>query len=202
MSTSEQPNGRRADVNRETTETQIALSLDLDGSGRYAVESPVGFLNHMLELFARHGAFDLTVKAAGDTHVDDHHLVEDVGICLGQAFDKALGDKAGITRYGNATVPMDEALVTCDLDLSGRPFLAFSLRCEKPKVGTFDVELCEEFFRAFAMNARLTLHVRQHSGANCHHLIEAAFKATARALRTAVACAPGTSGVPSTKGVL
>lgn len=193
---------RTAIVNRETTETKIVLSLTLDGRGTYQVDTPVGFLNHMLELFARHGRFDLTLNAAGDTEVDDHHLVEDVGIVLGDALKQALGDKAGINRYGSTTIPMDEALVSCHLDLSGRPFLALDLHCDKPKVGTFDVELCEEFFRAFAMNALVTLHLRQLAGRNCHHVIEAAFKATARALRTAVSRLPGETAVPSTKGVL
>jgi len=197
-----EPDRRTATLKRDTTETSIALSLTLTGSGTYQVDTPVGFLNHMLELFARHGGFDLTLTASGDTQVDDHHLVEDIGIVLGDAVNQAVGDKAGINRYGSATIPMDEALVSCHLDLSGRPFLAFDLHCDAPKVGTFDVELCEEFFRAFAMNARATVHVRQLAGSNCHHVLEAAFKATARALREAVAHVPGETAVPSTKGVL
>ena len=194
---------RRSLVERKTGETEIRVELVVDGTGAYDIDTGVGFLDHMLELFARHGRFDLTVRCKGDTRVDDHHSTEDIGIALGQAFDEALGDKKGITRYGSMLLPMDESLVLSAADLSGRGFLAYELAIPTEKVGTFDTELTEEFFRAFAMNARCTLHIRQLAGKNSHHIIEAAFKSVARSLRTAVKIDPDTAGeIPSTKGVL
>ena len=192
---------RRGTVERRTKETQIALALNLDGQGKGAVSTGVGFMDHMLDLLARHSGIDLTVKATGDLHVDDHHLVEDVGIVLGQALKKALGDKKGVARYGSATVPMDEALVMCALDLGGRPYLAFGLELPARRVKQFDVELVEEFFRALA-NSGMNIHLRQLAGRNTHHIIEGAFKAFARALGEAVAITGRTKGIPSTKGVL
>lgn len=194
---------RRAEVKRATAETDVRLSLDLDGTGESEIDSGVGFLDHMLTLFARHGRFDLTLKCAGDTQVDDHHSVEDIGICLGRAFREALGDKRGIRRYGDALLPMDEALILSAADLSGRSFLVCALDFPTEKIGSFDTQLVEEFFTAFAANAALTLHLRQLSGKNSHHIAEGAFKAAARALRSAVAIDPEFAGeVPSTKGVL
>jgi imidazoleglycerol-phosphate dehydratase len=194
---------RQANVERKTRETEITLQWNLDGKGRADVQTGVGFLDHMLELFARHGRFDLTVKCQGDTRVDDHHSTEDIGIALGTAFDQALGDKKGITRYGSMLLPMDESLVMSAVDLSGRGFLAYGLSIPTEKVGTFDTELTEEFFRAFAMNARCTLHIRQLAGKNSHHIIEAAFKSVARSLRAAVRIdREAADEVPSTKGVL
>ena len=193
---------RTATINRRTAETDIQLSLDLDGSGKANIETGVGFFDHMLTLLTKHGLFDLDVKADGDLHVDDHHTVEDVGICLGQAIAEALGDKAGITRYGSMTLPMEETLVTSALDLSGR--MAFVYRVEFPseKVGTFDTELVQEFWYAVATNCRMNLHLLLHHGANSHHISEALFKGTARALRTAVSLDPRQPGVPSSKGTL
>jgi imidazoleglycerol-phosphate dehydratase len=193
---------RSAEISRKTAETDIQLSLDLDGAGAADVQTGVGFLDHMLTLFARHGLFDLTVRCRGDLHVDQHHTVEDVGICLGLALDKALGDKAGLVRYGSCTAPMDETLVLVALDLSGRPYTACNLDLRNRKVGEFDAELAPEFFRALATNARLTLHVHQFAGENAHHLIEAAFKGLARALDAATRTDPRVTGVPSTKGSL
>ncbi len=193
---------RTASLRRKTNETDITLELTLDGAGNYDLELPVPFLKHMLELFAKHGAFDLKLIGQGDIEVDDHHLVEDVGIVLGQALAEAVGDKRGITRYGHAWVPMDEALVLCALDLSGRAYFASDLALKSGRVGKFDVQLVHDFFEAFAVNAKLNLHLCQLRGRNRHHIIEAAFKATARALRLAVARDPHTSGVPSTKGTL
>ena len=194
---------RRAEVNRETAETSIRLSLDLDGTGESEIDSGVGFLDHMLTLLARHGRFDLTLKCAGDTQVDDHHSVEDIGICLGRAFREALGDKRGICRYGDTLLPMDEALIQSAVDISGRSFLVFGLDIPTEKIGTFDTELVEEFFTAFTANAGLTLHLRQLSGKNSHHIVEGAFKSVARSLRKAVAVDPEfADDVPSTKGVL
>jgi imidazoleglycerol-phosphate dehydratase len=193
---------RTAEIKRSTRETEIRLALDLDGAGRSQVATGVGFLDHMLELFARHGLFDLTVEARGDRHVDDHHTTEDVGIVLGQAIARAVGDKAGIGRYGHFTLPMDETLVTCALDLSGRPFLGWNVAMPSPSIGTFASELVEEFWRAVACNASMNLHVVLHSGRNTHHVSEAVFKAAARALRMAVAIDPRVEGVPSTKGSL
>ncbi len=194
---------RSARIERNTNETDISLTLCLDGTGESTVATGVGFLDHMLTLFARHGGFDLTVSCKGDTRVDDHHTVEDVGICLGKAFAQALGEKRGVNRYGSIALPMDEALLLAAVDLSGRGGCFLSLDIPTQKVGTFDTELCAEFFQAFAQNAALTLHLRQLSGANSHHIIEGAFKALARSLREAVAVDASRAGeVPSTKGVL
>jgi imidazoleglycerol-phosphate dehydratase len=194
---------RTAEIRRKTAETDIELTLCLDGTGKAEIQSGVGFLDHMLTLFARHGRFDLTLRCAGDTRVDDHHSVEDVGICLGTAFVEALGDKSGVRRYGDALLPMDEALVLAAADMSGRSCLAYALRPTAEKVGTFDTELIEEFFTAFTRAAGVTLHLRQLDGRNTHHILEAAFKAAGRALRQAVAVDPALGGeIPSTKGVL
>jgi imidazoleglycerol-phosphate dehydratase len=194
---------RTADITRETGETRIGLDLGLDGSGAGTRLTGVGFFDHMLDLVARHGRLDLEVSASGDLETGAHHTVEDVGIVLGQALDRALGDRAGITRYGHAVVPMDEARASCTIDISGRPFLRFDAEALPPGVtGDFDHELTEEFFRAVANGARLTLHVSVETGTNAHHMIEAAFKAFARALRAAVAIDPTEAGVPSTKGTL
>ncbi len=194
---------RQAEMRRETAETKIALSLNLDGSGAGEIATGVGFLDHMLTLFARHGGFDLTVSCQGDTWVDDHHSVEDIGICLGQAFREALGEKKGVCRYGQRILPMDEALILAAVDLSGRGGCYYSLEIPTQKVGSFDTELVEEFFIAFAREAGLTLHLRQLAGKNSHHILEGAFKATARALREAAAIdASDADRVPSTKGVL
>ncbi len=194
---------RTAQIERETAETKICLSLDLDGTGQSEVNTGCGFLDHMLTLFARHGMFDLQLTCRGDTGVDDHHTVEDVGIALGQAFAKALGEKRGITRYGSMLLPMDEALVLCALDLSGRALLRWQMQIPTQKVGTFDTELGEEFFWGFVRNAGLTLHLKQLDGTNSHHILEAAFKAFGRALRQAVSpdAAEG-DRIPSTKGSL
>jgi imidazoleglycerol-phosphate dehydratase len=193
---------RTASIDRKTAETDIQLTLNLDGSGQATVATGVGFLDHMLTLFARHGLFDLEVRAEGDLEVDQHHTVEDVGICLGQALAQAAGDKRGIVRYGSFTVPMDEALVLASLDLSGRPFLACDLDVGHHRIGQFDAELVPEFFRAVSTNALMTLHLRQLAGENGHHIVEAAFKAFARALDAATQQDPRVTGVPSTKGVL
>jgi imidazoleglycerol-phosphate dehydratase len=194
--------GRTAHVRRETGETRIELTLDLDGTGRCAAETGVGFFDHMLTLLARHGLLDLTIKAVGDLHVEAHHTVEDVGICLGQALKQALGDKAGVRRYGDATVPMDEALVTAAVDLSGRPFCVWKAEVPLETLGTFSSGLAEEFWRAVSSSGAFALHVVLHHGRNTHHIIEAVFKAAARALRAAVEPDPRSPGVPSTKGVL
>ncbi len=193
---------RSAEVSRKTKETQITLRLDLDGRGGADVESPIGFLNHMLALLARHASIDLAVKAAGDTDVDPHHTVEDIGICLGQALAEALGPKEGIARFGCAAVPMDEALAQVSLDLSGRPFLVYQVEFPGERVGEFETELVRDFLQAFATHAKMTLHVRVPYGSNDHHIAEAVFKALARALRSAVARDPRVTGTPSTKGVL
>ena len=193
---------RAAKIHRKTAETEIDLALDLDGTGTAQVATGVGFFDHMLTLLARHAAVDLTVQARGDLHVDQHHTVEDVGICLGQALRQAVGDKAGIRRYGHFTLPMEEALVTSALDLSGRYFLVFQANFTSPKIGEFDSELVEDFWQAVAANALCNLHVVLHHGRNNHHVAEAIFKATARALRMAVEPDPRIAGVPSTKGVL
>lgn len=194
---------RTAEISRVTAETNIQLSLDLDGAGRADIDTGCGFLDHMLTLFAHHGRFDLTVRCQGDTQVDDHHTVEDIGIALGQAFAKALGDKRGITRYGSMLLPMDEALVLCAVDLSGRCMLRYGLTLPTPKVGTFDTELGKEFFWAFAREAAATVHLRQLDGENSHHILEAAFKAFGRALRQAVSMDPAAQNeIPSTKGSL
>jgi len=193
---------RTATINRSTRETQIRLELNLDGSGGGSWQTGVGFLDHMLELFTRHGALDLKVEAKGDLHVDQHHTVEDVGICLGQAVKQALGDKAGIRRYGHFTLPMEETLATTAIDLSGRYYLVFNAAFSSPKIGDFDTELVEDFFQAFAANALCNLHVLVHYGRNSHHVAEAIFKSAARALRMAVEFDPRMTGVPSTKGTL
>jgi imidazoleglycerol-phosphate dehydratase len=193
---------RTAEIDRRTAETNVQLTLALDGSGQGERATGVGFFDHMLDLLARHGRMDLTVRAAGDLQTGAHHTVEDVGICLGQALDRALGDRSGITRYGQATVPMDESRATCAVDISGRGLLAFSAALPPGAIGNFDHELTEEFFRAFAANARLTLHLTVEAGTNAHHVIEAIFKACARALRMAVSVDPTETGVPSTKGTL
>ena len=194
---------RQAEIARKTGETDIRIFLDLDGKGTCDIDTGVGFLDHMLELFSRHGRFDLQVHCKGDTRVDDHHSVEDIGIALGQAVDQALGDRKGIVRYGQMILPMDESLILTAVDLSGRGLLGYSLQIPTEKVGTFDTELTEEFFRAFAHNARCTLHIRQLAGSNSHHIIEGAFKSTARSLRAAVRLDPECAGeIPSTKGVL
>lgn len=189
-------------IERKTNETDISLELNLDGEGRCDVQTGVGFFDHMLHQIARHGVMDLKVAAQGDLHIDAHHTVEDVGICLGYAFREALGTPAGIQRYGFASVPMDEALGEASIDISGRPFLVFNAAIPGERVGQFDTELTEEFFRAFAMNARLTLHLNLRYGSNSHHCIEALFKAAARALRQAVSNDPRVPGVPSSKGAL
>ena len=193
---------RSAEIDRNTAETRIHLELELDGQGRGERRTGVGFFDHMLDLLARHGRMDLTVNADGDLQTGAHHTVEDVGICLGQALDRALGDRSGITRYGQATVPMDESRAACAIDISGRGLLAFEAELAPGAIGNFDHELTEEFLRALAANARLTLHVTIEAGTNAHHVIEAAFKAVARALRAAVALDPTEPGVPSTKGTL
>lgn len=194
---------RNAVIERKTKETDIKLSLDLDGTGRSTIDTGVGFLDHMLTLFAAHGRFDLSVTCRGDINVDGHHTTEDVGIALGEAFAKALGDKRGVTRYGDVTLPMDEALILAAVDLSGRAYLGYALFIPAAKVGDFDTELVEEFWQGFTRQAGLALHLRQLAGSNAHHVIEGAFKAAARALRAAVAIdksAP--DAIPSTKGVL
>ena len=194
---------RSAQIERATKETSVRVELSLDGEGRHDVETPIGFLTHMVEQLARHGSFDLTVRAEGDTHIDGHHLTEDLAITLGKAFAEALGDKSGVRRYGSATLPMDEALVTVALDLSGRTFFVWRVEMEKAKVGPlFDSELAEVFFEGFARGAQINLHVRKHEGHNLHHVIEVSFKALARALREAVEIDPRAAGVPSTKGTL
>ena len=193
---------RRAEISRTTRETAITLTLDLDGSGESRIETGVGFLDHMLELVAKHGFFDLTVKATGDLHVDDHHTTEDVGICFGKAVAEALGDMAGIRRFGSETVPMYEALATVNLDLCGRPYLVYHTPLAGGKVGTFDVELVEEFFHGFVNHSGATLHVNAPYGTNRHHLIEAVFKAFARALDVATQRDERVRGVLSSKGSL
>ena len=194
---------RQSEISRKTGETDVKILLDLDGNGEYAIDTGVGFLNHMLELFARHGRFNLQVTCKGDTWVDDHHSTEDIGIALGQAFDQALGDRKGITRYGSMLLPMDESLIESAVDISGRGMLVYGLDIPTEKVGSFDTELVEDFFQAFAQNAKCTLHIRQLAGRNSHHIIEGAFKSVARSLRAAVKIDPDTAGeIPSTKGVL
>ena len=194
---------RYAEINRKTAETDIKLTLNLDGEGKSEIDTGCGFLDHMLTLFAAHGSFDLTVSCKGDTDVDYHHSVEDIGICLGAAFAQALGDARGICRYGNMMLPMDEALVLCAIDISGRDCFVNRLEIPTEKVGTFDTQLCEEFFLAFVRESRMALHLRQLAGSNSHHIIEGAFKAAARALRKAVALDPDAQDeIPSTKGIL
>lgn len=193
---------RTAKIDRQTSETQISLELNLDGAGAAQIATGVGFLDHMLTLLAKHAAIDLNVTATGDLHIDQHHTVEDVGICLGRAVREAVGDKAGIRRYGHFTLPMDETLATTALDLSGRHYLVFQAAFSSPKIGEFDSELVEEFWRAFSGAALCNLHILLHHGHNSHHIAEAIFKATGRALRMAVESDPRMPGVPSTKGSL
>lgn len=194
---------RNAKIGRVTAETSISLSLELDGKGESKIESGCGFLDHMLTLFARHGGFDMTLECKGDTQVDYHHTAEDVGICLGQAFTKALGDKKGICRYGSMMLPMDESLLLTAIDLSGRAGLYYDCDIPAPKVGNFDTELCEEFWQAFVRNAACTLHIRKIAGTNSHHIIEGVFKSAARSLKAAVAIDESNKdAIPSTKGVL
>jgi imidazoleglycerol-phosphate dehydratase len=193
---------RAAEIDRKTGETEIHVALELDGEGRGERSTGVGFLDHMLDLLARHGRLNLDVRGRGDLETGAHHTVEDVGICVGQALDQALGDRVGITRFGQATVPMDESRASCAIDISGRGLCAFEAELPPGAIGNFDHELTEEFFRALAANARLTLHVTIEAGTNAHHQIEAAFKAVARALRVAVALDATEHGVPSTKGTL
>ena len=194
---------RTAEIKRDTNETKITLTLNLDGSGISKISTGVGFLDHMLTLFARHGGFDLSVTCKGDVEVDDHHSTEDIGICLGSAFAEALGTMAGINRYGNIILPMDESLILCAADISGRSYLGYGLQIPTEKVGTFDSELVEEFFLAFTRKAGITLHFQQLAGTNSHHIIEGAFKAFGRVMKQAVAIDPSLGGqIPSTKGVL
>jgi imidazoleglycerol-phosphate dehydratase len=194
---------RIAVIKRKTKETQIELTLNLDGTGAHQVKTPVPFLSHMLEAFSKHSGFDLKVSAKGDTHVDDHHTVEDIGICLGAAIEKALGDKEGISRYGHFYVPLDEALVRAVVDLSGRAYLNFSLDLNvKKRIGSFDTELVEDFFKAVADNGKMNLHLENIHGRNSHHIVEAAFKSFARALKMAAARDTHVKGIPSTKGNL
>ena len=192
---------RTYEISRKTAETDISLTLNLDGTGKSSIDTGCGFLNHMLTLFAAHGKFDLTVKCLGDTDVDDHHSAEDIGIVLGQAFQAALGDKRGITRYGSFLLPMDEALILSAVDISGRSCLCYGLEIPTEKIGTFDTELVEEFFLGFTRNCPMSLHIRQLAGKNAHHIVEGAFKSVARSLKAAVAL-DGSNDIPSTKGVL
>jgi len=193
---------RTASIDRNTAETQISLSLNLDGSGQTDISTGVGFLDHMLTLLAKHGLFDLKVRATGDLEVDDHHTVEDVGICLGKTILEAIGDKSGINRYGHMTLPMEETLVTSAADLSGRVAFVYSVEFPTEKIGTFDTQLVQEFWTAVSSNALMNLHLILHHGTNSHHISEGIFKATARALRMAVSIDPRQQGVPSSKGVL
>ena len=192
---------RKAEILRKTAETDIMLTLDLDGKGKSCIATGVGFLDHMLTLFAAHGKFDLTVQCQGDTYVDDHHSAEDIGICLGQAFAQALGEKRGINRYGSFLLPMDEALIQTAVDISGRAYLGYGLEIPTEKIGAFDTELVEEFWLAFVRCCPMSLHIRQLAGKNAHHIVEGCFKSVARSLRIAVA-SDGTDEIPSTKGVL
>lgn len=193
---------RNARISRQTAETSIELSLDLDGTGQSQIETGIGFFDHMLTLFARHGLFDLSVKAQGDLHVDFHHTVEDVGICLGRALTQSLGDKQGIVRYGSLTLPMEETLVTSAVDLSGRMWFVFNVQFPTEKIGAFDTELVETFWQAVAANGLFNLHHVLHHGTNSHHIAEALFKGTSRALRAAVSIDPRQPGIPSSKGTL
>ena len=192
---------RTSEITRKTAETDISLCLNLDGTGKSNIDTGCGFLNHMLTLFAAHGKFNLTVKCLGDTDVDDHHSVEDIGICLGDAFQEALGDKRGITRYGSFLLPMDEALILSAVDISGRSCLCYGLEIPTEKIGTFDTELVEEFFLGFTRHCPMSLHLKQLAGKNAHHIVEGAFKSVARSLKAAVAL-DGSGEIPSTKGVL
>lgn len=193
---------RSVKVSRDTLETQISISLNLDGSGKSSFATGIPFLEHMLEQIARHGVFDLEINAKGDLHIDDHHTVEDIGITLGQAFKQALGDKKGIVRYGHAYVPLDEALSRVVIDFSGRPGLAYRVEFERPRIGAFDADLIHEFFQGFVNHAPATLHIDNLAGKNAHHIAETVFKAFARALRVAVSYDDRMRGVPSTKGLL
>lgn len=194
---------RNAEVNRETAETKISLWLDLDGSGKTDIATGCGFMDHMLTLFAAHGRFDLMINASGDTYVDYHHLVEDLGICMGQALDEALGDRRGITRYGEKILPMDEALILTAVDISGRAFLDYRLEGLTQKVGDFDTELAREFMAALVRNAAITLHIRQMAGENTHHILEGMFKSLGRSLSQAVSIEAGRENeIPSTKGMI
>lgn len=194
---------RIAEINRETAETDIKLQIDLDGTGDSNIRTGVGFLDHMMTLFSRHGRFDLNLECDGDTYVDDHHSVEDIGICLGKAFSEALGEMRGINRYGHIILPMDETLILCAVDISGRACLCFEADFPSDKIGTFDTELVEEFFTAFVRSANVTLHIKQLSGKNSHHIAEGIFKAFARTMKTAVAIDEDLGDeIPSTKGVL
>ncbi len=193
---------RQARIERNTKETQIVLQLDLDGTGMSSIETGMPFFTHMLEAWAKHGLMNLNVDAKGDLEVDLHHTVEDVGICLGKAFKEALGDKQGIVRYGASFLPMDEALLHAAVDISGRPYLVFNVPLQRARIGTFDLDLLKDFFRAFAFNAEITLHVTMHYGENLHHIAEAVFKAVGRALAEATRFNPRVTGVPSTKGSL
>lgn len=194
---------RQATINRKTKETDITVVLELDGSGKSDINSGCGFLNHMLTLFASHGRFNLQLKCVGDTDVDFHHSAEDIGICLGQAFDKALGDRKGITRYGSFILPMDETLILTAADISGRCHLAYGLNIPTEKIGSFDTELVQEFFWGFVRNCQMSLHIHQLEGSNSHHIVEGAFKSVARTLKAAVKIDPEAKGeIPSTKGVL
>ena len=192
---------RTAQLNRKTAETDVQLTLNLDGMGRSTIQTGVGFLDHMLTLFAAHGKFDLTVSCQGDTYVDDHHSAEDIGICLGQAFAQALGEKRGLARYGSFLLPMDEALIQTAVDISGRSYLGYGLEIPTEKIGSFDTELVEEFWLAFVRQCPMSLHIRRLAGKNAHHIVEGCFKSVARSLRIAVKN-DGTDEVPSTKGVL
>lgn len=193
---------RSASITRQTAETDIRLSLNVDGTGKHQLATGVGFLDHMLTLFARHGLFDLEVACDGDTDVDFHHSVEDIGICLGKALAQSLGDKQGITRYGSMALPMEETLLTSAVDLSGRAWLVYNVQFPAEKIGAFDTELIEVFWQAVSANALMNLHLLLHHGSNSHHIAEASFKATARALRQAVSIDPRQTGIPSSKGVL
>jgi imidazoleglycerol-phosphate dehydratase len=193
---------RVASIERRTRETDIRVEIDLDGQGKASIETPLPFLTHMLDQVARHGLFDLTIRAQGDVEIDGHHTTEDIGIVLGKAVLDALGDRRGIRRYGSATLPMDEALVTAALDLSGRPFFVWKVELPKAKIGTWDVELAEVFFEAFARTAQANLHIVKHQGSNLHHIVEISFKAFARALREATELDARAPGIPSTKGTL
>ncbi len=194
---------RQAVIDRKTTETEISVAVNLDGTGTSAIATGVGFFDHMLDQLSRHSLIDITVKARGDTHIDDHHTVEDVGIALGQAVSKALGERKGIRRYASCLLPMDEVLTRAAIDVSGRPYLVFKAEFSRPKIGGFDTELVREFFQAFAMNAGITLHLENLYGGNCHHIAESCFKAVARSLRDAVEIDPRQKDrIPSTKGTL
>ena len=194
---------RIGEINRKTAETQIELYLDLDGVGESDIDTGVGFLDHMLELFSRHGRFDLRINCEGDVYVDDHHSVEDIGICMGKAFKKSLGDMRGINRYGHIILPMDETLILCAVDISGRAHLSFEAELKKKKIGTFDTELVEEFFEAFVRSSGITLHIKKLNGKNSHHIAEGIFKAFARTMKAAVAIdSEFEDEIPSTKGVL